>query len=215
MDQELNTIAKKPHPLLRRFRNTAILCLVVIALTTGIVLAIVNPFSTESKSTRLGLENIGELATQAAYCTQIGKIDGSRKLFNTFDIPFTQSTYIYSYDVVIKAGFDFSDITYHQDQEAKTIRVTLPAVRTLSKEVNTESFQVYLENESIFRPITLTENNQELSKMIQQAETDAIANGLYDNALSNAKVIISSFLTATYSDQYKIIFIDSQQEEAS
>lgn len=62
----------------------------------------------ESKSTKLGFENIGELATQTAYCTSVNVTEGSRELFGV-TIPFTQSKYIYSYDIVIKAGFDFTE----------------------------------------------------------------------------------------------------------
>ena len=53
----------------------------------------------ESKSTKLGFENIGELATQTAYCTSVNVTEGSRELFGV-TIPFTQSKYIYSYDIV-------------------------------------------------------------------------------------------------------------------
>ena len=69
--------------------------------------------SSESKTTKIGFENIGELATQSAYCTQVNVTDASRE-FNGVTIPFTQSKYVYSYDFVIKAGFDFGEIEWEK-----------------------------------------------------------------------------------------------------
>lgn len=81
----------------------ALLLLVIVGL--GIRSVVLS----ESKSTKLGFENIGELATQTAYCTSVNVTEGSRELFGV-TIPFTQSSkYIYSYDIVIKAGFDFTE----------------------------------------------------------------------------------------------------------
>ena len=45
--------------------------------------------SSESKTTKIGFENIGELATQSAYCTQVNVTDASRE-FNGVTITFTQ-----------------------------------------------------------------------------------------------------------------------------
>ena len=61
-----------------------------------------------NKLTKLGFEDIGELATQAAYCTEVNVTEGARELFG-LTIPFTQSKYVYSYDVVIKEIKDTAD----------------------------------------------------------------------------------------------------------
>lgn len=65
----------------------ALLLLVIVGL--GIRSVVLS----ESKSTKLGFENIGELATQTAYCTSVNVTEGSRELFGV-TIPFTQSKYI-------------------------------------------------------------------------------------------------------------------------
>lgn len=144
----------------------------------------------ESKTTKIGFENIGELATQSAYCTEINVTDESRKLFG-IDIPFTESKCIYSYDIVIKAGFDFEEIEW--EEVGTTIKVRLPEVKILSSEIELDSFKVYHEDESIFRKITMEENNESLKTMKENAERDAIANGLLDNARSNAETILTGF----------------------
>lgn len=67
-----------------------ILIIIVIAL---LLLGIGKFFSTKSKTTKIGFEDIGELATQVSRSTEISTIEGSRDLFGV-EIPFTQSKYI-------------------------------------------------------------------------------------------------------------------------
>lgn len=166
-----------------------------------------NYLNSEAKTTKLGFEDIGELATQAAYSTQVNMTEAWRELFG-IQIPFTQSKYIYSYDVVIKAGLDFGEIQWEVDEDAAAILVKLPKARILSSEIDLDSFKVYYESESIFRPITLEENNAALTELKQTAETDAVANGLLDNARSNAEMILRGFFAGVYDPEtYTIKFV--------
>ena len=83
----------------------------------------------------------------------------------------------------------------------------MPKVKLLSSEIDVESFKVYHDEESIFRPITLKENNQAMKKLRKQAEKDAIANGLLDNAKSNAEVMLKGFFAQEYDlKDYKLVF---------
>lgn len=162
--------------------------------------------SSESKTTKIGFENIGELATQSAYCTQVNVTDASRE-FNGVTIPFTQSKYVYSYDFVIKAGFDFGEIEW--EKKGNTIEVRLPEAKILSNEIDLDSFQVYVEDESIFRQITLEENNEALETLKQDAQDNAVANGLLDNARENAQTILRGFFASAYDpEDYDIVFLD-------
>ena len=163
-------------------------------------------FLTESRTTKLGFEDIGELATQTAYCTEVNVTEAARELFG-MTIPFTQSKYIYSYDIQIKAGLDFEEIEW--EVNGSTIEVRLPETKILSSEIDLDSFKVYLEDESIYREITLEENNEALKSMKQSAEDDAVANGLLENARSNAETILTGFFGNVYDmDEYEIVFKD-------
>ena len=83
----------------------------------------------------------------------------------------------------------------------------LPEVRILSSQVDEDSFRVYHEKESIFNQIRLEENNAAFAKLKEQAEKDAVANGLYENARSNAKTILKGYFAQAYDlDDYKITF---------
>lgn len=190
------------NPLTRK-----ILVLILVAIASGfIAIGIKDTFITDSKTTKIGFENIGEFATQSAYCTQINVTDSSRELFGN-KIPFTQSKYIYSYNITIKAGYDFSQIQWNI--KGDTIEVKLPEVKILSSEIDLDSFKVYHEEESIFNKITLSENNEALKKLQNEAQTQAIQNGLYDNARTNAETMLKSFFANVYDlNKYKIVFLD-------
>jgi len=160
----------------------------------------------DSKTTKIGFEDIGELATQSAYCTEVNVTEDAKELYG-MRIPFTQSKYIYSYDIVIKAGYDFNEIEWKEKN--KTIEVKLPEAKVLSNELDMDSFKVYHEEESIFSKITLEENNDAVKKMKLNAQENAIANGLLENARSNAETMLTGFFADEYDlDEYKIVFKD-------
>ena len=104
-------------------------------------------------------------------------------------------------------SFDFGDIDW--SVEGNTITVRLPQVRILSTEIDPDSFELYLESESIFRQITMEENNEALKSLRESAEKNAVANGLLDNARANAETILTGFFAGEYDlSQYTLRFVD-------
>ena len=195
-----------PH-IVHNLKNIVLIALVVVLAITVVGLGFKVSHTTESKTTKLGFEDIGEFATQSAYCTEVSATANARKLFG-HNLPFTQSNIVFSYDVVIKAGYDFSAITW--DVHDTTITVKLPEVKVLSCEVKEDSFKKYVEDESIFTPFTLDDNNNAMKALKETAQTDAIANGLYENARSNAETMLTTFFSSAYDmDQYPIEFQDA------
>ncbi|SFU56153.1 Protein of unknown function [Clostridium sp. DSM 8431] len=180
-------IKKKKH-----LKKPMVIIVIVLITIIAVAIGLRESILFKSKTTKLGFEDIGELATQSSYCTELGVIDDSRKLFGV-KIPFTQTKYIYSYDVVVKAGLNFNDIEWTKNENK--IEVKLPEVKVLSTEINLDSFKVYHEDESIFNQVTLEENNEEIKKLKERATEDAIANGLLDNARNNAEVILKGFFS--------------------
>lgn len=195
-----------PH-IVHNLKNIVLIALVVVLAITVVGLGFKVSHTTESKTTKLGFEDIGEFATQSAYCTEVSATANARKLFG-HNLPFTQSNIVFSYDVVIKAGYDFSAITW--DVHDTTITVKLPEVKVLNCEVKEDSFKKYVEDESIFTPFTLDDNNNAMKALKETAQTDAIANGLYENARSNAETMLTTFFSSAYDmDQYTIEFQDA------
>lgn len=196
-----------PTHMIRGLKNIVLLVLVVILAIAVAGLGYKVSHTTETKTTKLGFEDIGEFATQSAYCTEVSATANARKLFG-HNLPFTQSNIVFSYDVVIKAGYDFSAITW--DVHDTTITVKLPEVKVLSCEVKEDSFKKYVEDESIFTPFTLDDNNNAMKALKETAQTDAIANGLYENARSNAETMLTTFFASAYDlNQYTVEFQDS------
>ena len=190
----------------------AIGAVILVALAVVLTLGLSSIFNHEEKPTKLGFEDIGELATQAAYTTIVEDTDVSRELFGV-SIPFTQSKLIYSYDVVVKAGLEFDQVKWTVSENK--IKVEMPEIRILSSEIQFDSFQTYYENESIFRPVKIDENNQAIQEMVKKAETTAVENGLLENARENAEMMIKGFIYQNFdSQEYQISFTYEKGETA-
>lgn len=172
-------------------------------------------YVSDEKITEIGFENIGELATQSVTTTTVRVETKDLKLFNV-SIPLTQSKYIYTYNTTIKAGINFSDVKRQlgdTDDTSHNIYVDIPEVKTLSADIDLDSFKVLHEENNIFSPITLTEHNDSLIQLRENALSDAINSGLYDRALDNAKTILTSFISQVYpSNEYNIIFSERASE---
>lgn len=211
MNKQNEKVRKKPINIFktRLFIKLVVILVLVLAVCAAIVglrKGGASPAASESKTTRIGFEDIGELVTQAAYCTEINVTKDSRKLFG-MTIPFTQSEYIYSYDVEVRAGMDFGEIEWSVNEENAVIEVKLPEAKILSSEIDTDSFKVYHEEESIYTPIKLADNNDALKTLIENAKQDAIGNGLLENAQNNAETILKGFFANTYDlRKYEIQF---------
>ena len=207
MQEQSGAVKHRGGPgFLRYIPVKIILTIAILAAVFGAGVGVRSVLVSGNKLTRLGFEDIGELATQAAYCTEVNVTEVARELFG-LTIPFTQSKYVYSYDVVIKAGLDFGDIDWTVGED--TITVRLPEIRILSSEIDLDSFRVYVENESIFRRISLEENNEAMKALQASAQENAVANGLLDNARANAETILTGFFAGEYDlSQYTLRFVD-------
>ena len=143
------------------------------------------------------LADIGELATEEYFYTEVETFDSSKSI-KGFEIPFTTSTVIFSYEGVIKAGIDFTAITVEKDNSKKVITVTIPKSKILSSEIDNDSFEVYDEKNSIFNRITVTDVNDSIADLKERAESKAIDKGILDKADANAKLLIKNLLKSTY-----------------
>ena len=181
--------------------------IVIIALLTGTVFWGVSTISlVESTTTDLGLKRIGELATQAGFFTNVQDISNSREVFGV-TVPFTQSNYIYSYDGIIKVGYDFEAISVATDETEKKITVHMPEPIVISNDVIEDSLKVYIESRSIYTPLKLEQINSSQKELKEEVLNKAISNGIFDQARTNAEILISGFLSASFNLQdYSIVF---------
>ena len=189
--------------IIKKHKNKIIMAVVVLILGVAIGLFVDN-FLSESTTTKIGFEDIAELDTQSANCAIIDVMRDSRKIFGKA-VPFTQTEYIYSYNVVVKAGLNFKEIVWKE--KGKRIEIKMPSIHVTDSYIDEKSGKVYREEESIFSPVTFKENMQAKTKLVKRGVDDAIANGLYRNAKKNAEVILKSFFRqhAEYKE-HKIVF---------
>ncbi|WP_084554761.1 DUF4230 domain-containing protein [Eubacterium xylanophilum] len=183
-----------------------IIIVAVIAAAIGVLgTTIWQKYNTQDKTIAIGFEDIGELATQESRVTKVKSVDKSMDFFGLFDMPFTHSNVIFSYDFEIKAGYDFSEIKWDVDEEKKVVMVTLPQVKTFGSRIDPKSFKVYNEKSSAFNPIKLKEFGEETTKMNVEAEKEAIEAGLLDKARVNGEKLITGMLKQHFED-YRIEF---------
>ncbi len=200
-----------------RRRHTGIILAwtVILALTTVLVLGLVRSrerTSYTSRTVEMRLSDIGELVTQAGYFTNVQTISGSRELFG-IEMPFTQSRYIYSYDGIIRAGMDFSDVKLDVSELTHKIYVTLPEVRIISVDLDESSLKVYDQQDSIFTPLKVETMNESMITMKDQARISAVENGILKNAEENARQLLKGFLAATYDlSVYEVVFREASQQ---
>ena len=152
-------------------------------------------------------KNVGELVTQTAFVKEIEDSRKNRTLFNSINIPFTESRKIFSYMVNVDASINFEEITYEIKEGDKIIKIRLPHSKVYKTNIDENSFYSYLDSESIFTNINDKEAN-ELRKMIKaDAEKDAIDNGLLEKADANGKIIIENMVrTNDKFKDYKVEF---------
>lgn len=164
-------------------------------------------FKTQEKTTKLVLEDVGELVTQTCYTTVLEDSKNNRDFFKLFDIPFTESRQIFSYDFEVDASVDFAAIKYSVDDEKQEIKVVLPHAKVYKTTLNPKSFKVYLDSESLFSRIDLEKHNKAVKKMEEQATKDCVSNNILDAADSNAQKLLEGFIKGnlTYKE-YKIIY---------
>ena len=191
-------------------RQTVVLVVAVVAVILALALVVymssADAFKAESNVSALGLKDIGELATQSGFFTEVNVIDDAKKFYD-WNIPFTSSKYVFSYDGVIKAGIDFSEIELSVSEEDKTVNIKMPESKFLSRELKEDSLEIYDERQSVFTPLTLTDIQESRMEMLEELEQTAQANGLLDQANENAKVLVTGFLAALYNPaEYTYVF---------
>lgn len=198
-------------------RNLFLICLAIILICITIIAGMLvqtRKNKVESRTVAFGLRDIGELVTQAGYFTNVQKNNKDQKLFGV-SVPFTTSQYIYSYDGIVKAGLDFSELEIQVDDANKIVTVTIPEVKIFDISIDNDSLKIYDESQSIFTPLHITDLNDAQIKLKEEVRQTAIDNGILEGAARNAKTLISGFLSGTLDlKDYTIEFEEQKGEGA-
>ncbi len=169
---------------------------IVAVLIIGMLLGYgASSFKSGSKTTKLGFEDVGELVVQTCHATVIGDSKDNAKFFKKFEIPFTESRQIFSYDIDVDYSLNFEAIKIKSiDDKNKIVKIQMPKVKEYKTTLKEESLKIYLDQGNLFSRIDLSEMSEQRKQMEDQAENDCIANGVMDAANENAKKLLSGFV---------------------
>ena len=160
----------------------------------------------DSQSATIGLKDIGELSTQSAIVREVVDINESRKVLGV-KVPMTNTRQLFSYEVEIKAGYDFRNIEINRNNVSKKIIIKLPKPKITSREILEKTEKVYYDKQSIFTPLKRQEDKKIREKMINTAEKTAKKSKLFENAEENAQKLIREFLSKDKANKdYEIVF---------
>lgn len=161
---------------------------------------------TNTKTTKFGLQDVGELVTQSANLTIVVDNKKTPELFNKFKIPFIESRQVFSYDVKVDASVEFNKIDVKYNNIKREIVVKLPHSKIYKTYIDKDSLQVYLDDSNIFSRFNLKDNNEALKSIEKQAEADANSNGTLEAADDNAKRLINGIVKQGEYKDYKVIY---------
>ena len=160
-------------------------------------------------------QDIEDIAFQEATIKEIGKIHKPMELGKyEVDTFLTTSDYVFSYNAVIKAGYDLENIKDDGGNElTQTITVTLPKASILDSYLDEKSFVQYWEGEKITANVGLEDFHKEKKKMLKEAKQDAIKGGLYEKTSDHAKVVISDYIHSLKGyENYNVVFKEANDK---
>ncbi len=160
-------------------------------------------------------QDIEDIAFQEATIKEIGKIHKPMELGKyEVDTFLTTSDYVFSYNAVIKAGYDLANIKDDGGNElTQTITVTLPKASILDSYLDEKSYVQYWEGEKITANVGLEDFHKEKKKMLKEAKQDAIKGGLYEKTSDHAKVVISDYIHSLKGyENYNVVFKEANDK---
>lgn len=161
-------------------------------------------------------QDIEDIAFQEATIKEIGKIHKPMELGKyEVDTFLTTSDYVFSYNAVIKAGYDLENIKDDGGNElTQTITVTLPKASILDSYLDEKSYVQYWEGEKITANVGLEDFHKEKKKMLKEAKQDAIKGGLYEKTSDHAKVVITDYIHSLKGyENYNVVFNEANDKD--
>lgn len=197
----MNELERKPR---MRLRTKLLLAVLALLLVGGLVMAAflcgLSRGGREAEPVITGdllgehLRSAQELVTVAYYYTSMGRFENQVDFYG-WKVPFTAKSFIVSYDGVIKAGVDLSQVQVEVDEIRQAVTVRLPASRILSHEIPEDSIEVFDESDNLFNRITIEDYTGFTLDQKKAMEQRAEDNGLLTSADEKARAAVESLLT--------------------
>ena len=177
---------------MKKIYKTMLLMLIVILATISVTFIVTNKFHEQELYSASGVleqvKDISELNTVEMYFNEIIDFKNA-KLFNNFQIPFTEKSFIFTVKSKVKAGVDLSgidegDITISE----KSLLIKLPNPTITSKEIL--SYKVYDEKNGLFNEVTTEDTLKALELFEKDMEEQALSSGIIEKSKENTEHII-------------------------
>lgn len=136
---------------------------------------------------------MSELAVVTYTYTELGQYESSKEFYGV-KMPFTTNRFLLTYDGVIKAGIDMTEVKVDVDQGVKTVTVTLPQAEILSHEIDEDSVKIYDEKTSIFNAFTIEDYTSFYADQKKTVEKKARDKGLLTEAQTQAENAVRQLL---------------------
>ena len=206
----LSTAFRKVKSSKRLQGALVLVCIVAIASTALFIAYKKGTKVNETiQETVVNYQDIEEIAFQEATIKEVGFIHKPVEVWGKeFDNPVTTSNYIFTYNAVIKAGYDLENIKDDGGNElTQTITVTLPKASIFDSYLDEKSYVQYWDGEKITANVGLDDIHKEKKRMLNEAKQDAIKGGLYEKTAEHAKVVITDYIHSLKGyENYNIVF---------
>ena len=177
---------------MKKIYKTMLLMLIVILATISVTFIVTNKFHEQELYSASGVleqvKDISELNTVEMYFNEIIDFKNA-KLFNNFQIPFTEKSFIFTVKSKVKAGVDLSSIDEGDIAiSGKSLLIQLPNPTITSKEIL--SYKVYDEKNGLFNEVTTEDTLKALELFEKDMEEQALSSGIIEKSKENTEHII-------------------------
>lgn len=177
---------------MKKIYKTMLLMLIVILATISVTFFVTNKFHEQELYSASGVleqvKDISELNTVEMYFNEIIDFKNA-KLFNNFQIPFTEKSFIFTVKSKVKAGVDLSSIDEGDIAiSGKSLLIQLPNPTITSKEIL--SYKVYDEKNGLFNEVTTEDTLKALELFEKDMEEQALGSGIIEKSKKNTENII-------------------------
>ena len=148
------------------------------------------------------VRSISELNTVEMYFNEIIDFKNA-KFFNSFEIPFTQKSFIFTVKARVKAGIDLSSIK-EEDVEIDGRRLVLRLDDPVITSGEILSYKAYDEKDGLFNEVTTEDTLKALELFEKDLRKQAAENGIIEKAKENAEKTIERLFMMSGYEQVKI-----------
>ena len=148
------------------------------------------------------VRSISELNTVEMYFNEIIDFKNA-KFFNSFEIPFTQKSFIFTVKARVKAGIDLSSIK-EEDVEIDGKRLVLRLDEPVITSSEILSYKAYDEKDGLFNEVTTEDTLKALELFEKDLRKQAAENGIIEKAKENAEQTLEGIFMMSGYEQVKI-----------